>query len=64
MQRGKKKGKIFGMPIDVVRNEDMLDAMKHAPTGTVFVIGENVIKEHEGDDTVELVMAQIIRTHS
>lgn len=55
--------KIFGVPIQTVKNEDLVETMASAPTGTVFVIGEAVKKNHEGDDTVELVLAQIIRTH-
>lgn len=54
-------GSIYGIPIKTFDPDNLLDEMKKAKDGTVFVIGENIIKHHEGEDTVEVVMCQVFR---
>lgn len=54
--------KVFGTPIKPVPEEKMLEEMKVAKDGTIFILEENRIKHHEGDDSVEVVMAKIIRS--
>lgn len=51
--------KIFNFPIKTFEPENLLEEMLQAQEGTVFILGEKRIKHHEGDDTVELTIAQI-----
>lgn len=57
----KKVGNIFGMPIETFDPDNLLEEMKKAKDGTSFVLGENVIKHHEGEDTMEVVMCKVFR---
>jgi uncharacterized protein YaiL (DUF2058 family) len=57
------KDKIFSFPIETFENaEQMFAKMKNAEENTMFLIKENRIKNHEGDDSVELTWAKIIKT--
>lgn len=47
------------MPLATFEPENLLQAMLDAPEGTVFVLGEKHIPNHEGDDSVEITFAQI-----
>lgn len=54
-------GNIYGVPIKTFDPDNLLEEMKEAEDGTIFVIGENVIKHHEGSDTVEVVMCKVFK---
>lgn len=53
--------KIFTSAVKVFNPDNLLQEMLDAEEGTVFVLGERRIKNHEGDDTVELTFAQIYK---
>lgn len=48
--------------IQVFNPDTLLEDMLKAKEGTLFLLGENRIKNHEGDDTVEFTFARIIKT--
>jgi hypothetical protein len=48
--------------IAVFNPDNLLEDMLVAKSGTVFMLGENRVKHHEGDDTVEMTFAVIQRT--
>jgi len=52
---------IFDFPIKQFNPDKLLEEMLKAEEGTIFVLGENRIKHHEGDGTVELVMCRIYK---
>ena len=47
--------------IRVFNPDTLLEDMLEAEEGTVFMLGEKRIKNHEGDDTVEMTFAQIYK---
>lgn len=53
--------KLYNLPIKTFDPDNLVEEMKNAKNGTMFVIGENRIEHHEGEDTVELVIATISR---
>lgn len=48
--------------IKVFNPDTLLEDMLEAKEGTLFLLGEKRHPNHEGDDTIEHVFAQIIRT--
>ena len=56
--------KIFDFLIKTFGKDNLYQEMLNSDDGQVFILGENRIKNHEGDDTVEVIMAKIIRTKS
>lgn len=50
------------MDIRVFNPDTLLEDMLAAKEGTVFLLGEKRIKNHEGDDTIEHTFAQIYKT--
>lgn len=55
--------KVFSFPIETFENaEQMFEKMKTADENTLFLIKENRIKQHEGDDIIELTWAKIFKT--
>lgn len=55
--------KLFNFPVKTFDPNNLLEEMMESSEGTVFVLGQKVIKTHEGDDSVESVMAQIRRVN-
>lgn len=53
------KDRLFDFPIKTFDPSNLLEEMLAATDGTVFVLGEKHIKNHEGDDTVEMTFVQI-----
>jgi len=49
----------FGFPIKTFHEENLLQEMLVAKNGDIFVLGEKRVKHHEGDDSVELIFAEV-----
>jgi len=48
--------------IRVFNPDTLLEDMLAAEEGTVFMLGEKHIPNHEGDDTVEMTFVQIMKS--
>lgn len=59
-----KEYKILGFPVKTFDPEKLQEEMVKATDGTMFLLAENRIKNHEGDDSVELIFAKIVRAKS
>lgn len=53
--------KLFDIPLAVFDPDNLLEQMKNAKDGDVFVIDQKNTPNPEGDDSVELTIAQIKR---
>lgn len=53
--------KIFTSAVKVFDPDNLLEAMLDATEGTVFLVGEQRIRNPEGDGTVEMTFAQIYK---
>jgi hypothetical protein len=51
--------KLFDFPIKTFDPKNLLEEMLNAEDGTVFVLGEKFIPQHEGDDICEITMVQV-----
>jgi predicted regulator of Ras-like GTPase activity (Roadblock/LC7/MglB family) len=51
--------KLYNLPIKTFNPDKLLKEMLNAEDGTVFVLGEKLVGEQIGDNTVELTMCQI-----
>jgi len=56
------KDKIFNFPVKTFNPDNLLEEMMNADAGTIFILGEKTIKHHEGDDSIELTIAEIRKT--
>lgn len=54
--------KIFDCPIKTFDPANLLKEMLSAESGTVFLLGEKRIKNNEGDDSVEVTIATIMKS--
>lgn len=56
--------KMFNFPIKTFDQNNLLDEMMRAKEGEVFVLGEKITQNKEGDATVELTIVQIKKVTS
>ena len=54
-----KEKKLLGFPIRTFNPDKLLEEMLNADNGTIFLLGEKRIPQHEGDDLIELTLAEI-----
>lgn len=55
----KKMTTLFGFPIKKFNEENLLKEMLNSNNGDLFLLGEKRIKHFEGDDSVELIFAEV-----
>ena len=64
MKKELKEKKLFNFPIKTFNPDKLLEEMLSAEEGTIFILNEKRISQHEGDDLIELTWAEIKKSKS